>query len=56
MNHLYCTCGHALLQRGSTYICTICHAVYTEENGKISFCGNTSGIRETRELLEDLEK
>ena len=56
MKHLYCTCGHAMLQRGNHYICTICHAIYKEDDGKIVFCGNTTGIRETRELLEDLEK
>ena len=56
MKHLYCTCGHALLQRDNVYICTICHAVYTEEDGKISFCGNTSGIRETREFLESIKQ
>ncbi len=56
MKHLYCTCGHAMLQRGNHYICTNCHAVYKEDGENIIFCGNTTGIRETRELLEDLEK
>ena len=51
----WCTCGHLLVKRDDTFVCTICHSVFVKKDGTYSFAGNTAGIRETRELLDHLD-
>ena len=56
MGKIYCVCGVAVIQRGDVLICPNCHMVFGKTTLGYNYYGVTSGIRETREFLDHLDK